>query len=218
MYLETGAKRTFACAVDWPGWARRGKDEETAIEALLEYGPRYAAMLRGTRAGFSAPRTATTVKIVERLQGNATTDFGAPDIATSTDADPVDDGELRRFEKILRASWRAFDAAVEGARGTMLATGPRGGGRTLDAIVDHVLDADGAYVAMLGRKAPKGTERERVERTRRAVVDALGSAVRDGVPPSPRGGKRWVPRYFVRRVAWHVLDHTWEIEDRAPAG
>ena len=23
-------------------------------------------------------------------------------------------------------------------------------------------------------------------------------------------------RYFVRRSAWHVLDHTWEIEDRTP--
>ena len=23
------------------------------------------------------------------------------------------------------------------------------------------------------------------------------------------------PRYFVRRAAWHVLDHAWELEDRA---
>ena len=34
-------------------------------------------------------------------------------------------------------------------------------------------------------------------------------------PPGPRGGKRWLPRYFVRRVGWHVLDHALEIEDRA---
>jgi hypothetical protein len=31
---------------------------------------------------------------------------------------------------------------------------------------------------------------------------------------SPRGGTYRLPRYFVRRVAWHVLDHAWEIEDR----
>lgn len=39
----------------------------------------------------------------------------------------------------------------------------------------------------------------------------------EGQIPSvgPRGGKRWTPRYFVRRAAWHVLDHAWEIEDRA---
>jgi hypothetical protein len=27
---------------------------------------------------------------------------------------------------------------------------------------------------------------------------------------------RWPPRYVVRRAAWHVLDHAWEIEDRIP--
>jgi hypothetical protein len=30
----------------------------------------------------------------------------------------------------------------------------------------------------------------------------------------PRGGIRWPARYYVRRAAWHVLDHAWEIEDR----
>jgi hypothetical protein len=24
----------------------------------------------------------------------------------------------------------------------------------------------------------------------------------------------WTPRYVVRRVAWHTVDHLWEIEDR----
>ena len=31
---------------------------------------------------------------------------------------------------------------------------------------------------------------------------------------SRSGGARWTPRYFVRRAAWHVLDHAWELEDR----
>jgi hypothetical protein len=48
------------------------------------------------------------------------------------------------------------------------------------------------------------------------VVEALTAAVEHGVEErGPRGGKRWLPRYFVRRVAWHALDHAWEIEDRA---
>jgi hypothetical protein len=25
----------------------------------------------------------------------------------------------------------------------------------------------------------------------------------------------WLPRYAARRIAWHVLDHAWEIEDRS---
>jgi hypothetical protein len=26
-------------------------------------------------------------------------------------------------------------------------------------------------------------------------------------------GKGWPPRYAARRIAWHVLDHAWEIQD-----
>ena len=33
--LELGKLWVFAAAVDWPGWCRRGKGEEAAIEALL---------------------------------------------------------------------------------------------------------------------------------------------------------------------------------------
>jgi hypothetical protein len=40
VYLEVGAKRVFACSVDWPGWCRSGRDEATALQVLLDYGSR----------------------------------------------------------------------------------------------------------------------------------------------------------------------------------
>ena len=47
---------------------------------------------------------------------------------------------------------------------------------------------------------------------------ALAFAASDEMPAAgPRGGKLWTPRYFVRRAAWHILDHAWEIEDRIQA-
>jgi hypothetical protein len=55
VYLEVGAKRVFACGVDWPGWCRSGRDETTALQALLDSGPRYAAVVRSSRLGFEAP-------------------------------------------------------------------------------------------------------------------------------------------------------------------
>jgi hypothetical protein len=211
-YLERGSKRVFAGAIEWPGWARGGKTDEAALEALAAYGPRYAAALRGTRLGFHAPERASDLRVIERVEGTATTDFGAPDVAVARDLEDVDAKELKRLEAILRASWRTLDAAAERAEGLELAKGPRGGGRALDAIVDHVLGADASYVARLGRKVGS----DDASTVREGIIDALRSAVRDGVPPSPRGGKRWTPRYFVRRSAWHVLDHAWEIEDRTP--
>ena len=215
-YLEVGAKRAFAGAVEWPGWCRGARDPDAALEALIAYAPRYATALRGTRLGFKAPSGPSKLDVAERLKGDATTDFGAPSIAPKADTRPIDDAEVRRLGSILKACWRTFDRDVEAARGKTLAKGPRGGGRDLSKIVDHVTDADGGYVRMLGWKVEPGPRGTQIDRTRAAVLDALATTAVEGPPPpGPRGGKRWLPRYFVRRVAWHVLDHAWEIEDRS---
>ena len=214
VYLEAGAKRTFAGAIDWPGWCRGGRDEASALQALFEYGPRFARALRGAGLGFEAPAHPDDLTVTERLVGNATTDFGAPGVAPSADGRPVEEAELRRFLALLKGCWRAFDSAVERAAGKELRKGPRGGGRDLDAIVEHVVGADSAYLSRLVWKEPA----RELAGVRASILDALSSAVRNGLPQrGPRGGAIWRPRYFVRRVAWHVLDHAWETEDRSIA-
>lgn len=210
--LELAGKRAFAIALDWPGWARAGKDADAALEALLVTGPRYARVLKGTRLGFAAPTDAADLHVVERLRGDATTDFGAPGKQARADRRPLDDIEIRRHLSVLRACWKAFDAATARAEGAELRKGPRGGGRSLEAIVGHVNDADAAYLAQVAMKPPREA---RIDETRAMVAEVL-TAARAGTLPAkrPRGGDVWPPRYFVRRLAWHVLDHTWEIEDR----
>jgi uncharacterized membrane protein YeaQ/YmgE (transglycosylase-associated protein family) len=76
-YVETGTKRAFAGAIEWPGWCRAGRDPDSALEALFEYRTRYAKTLRGTRLGFEPPVGPAAFVVVERLKGDATTDFGA---------------------------------------------------------------------------------------------------------------------------------------------
>ncbi len=218
VYLEVGRKRTFAAALDWPGWCRRGHDEPSALQALVDAGPRYARALHGSPLTFHPPAEASVFAVVERLAGNAATDFGAANVAPSSDARPLDDAALRRSQALLRAIWRAFDAAVGAATGKELRKGPRGGGRDLDGIVRHVLGGDAGYLSRLARKAPQGTATDPAEalgRTRQAMLEALEAGARGEIPErGPRGGVFWTPRYFVRRVAWHTLDHAWEIEDR----
>jgi hypothetical protein len=212
VYLEVGGRRTFAAALDWPGWCRVGRDEAGALQALFEYGPRYARVLRPARLGFQAPNAVSAFVVVDHLKGNATTDFGAPDMAPAGDAQPLDAAELHRLQAILKACWRAFDAAVEQAEGKTLRTGPRGGGRTLAGVAEHVLGAEKGYLSQLGGKV---SQSESLEPTRQAILKTLKASARGEIAPyGPRGGKRWSPRYFVRREAWHVLDHMWEVEDR----
>ncbi|MEO8422904.1 MAG: hypothetical protein ABI595_03215 [Actinomycetota bacterium] len=219
VYTESGTKRAFAGAVEWPGWCRGGRREDDALASLLEYAPRYAGVVAGSVPGFKAPRSVSDLVVVEHLRGDATTDFGAPSVAPAADGRPIDARELKRLVAILGASWAAFDRSVDAAMGKELRKGPRGGGRELDGIVDHVIGAEGSYVAKLAAPRPK-TEgrdpREAADEERGAVREALSRAVTHGLPEKgPRGGSIWLPRYFVRRAAWHVLDHAWEIEDRA---
>ncbi len=44
VYLEVGQKKTFAGALDWPGWCRSAGDEGAALAALIAYAPRYAKL------------------------------------------------------------------------------------------------------------------------------------------------------------------------------
>ncbi|HEY1408318.1 MAG TPA: hypothetical protein VF434_05205 [Promineifilum sp.] len=219
IYLEIGQKRIFAGSVDWPGWCRSGRDEATALAALLAYGPRFARVLVPTTLEFTAPTSTAAFRVVDRLQGNATTDFGAPDVALDSDSNPLNEADLKRFGLLLQACWGALDTAIAAAAGVELRKGPRGGGRELEAISRHVLGAEQGYLSRLAWKAPKSSDEnlnEEMRVVRQAIMDALAAAVRGEIPErGPRGGVIWPARYFIRRVAWHVLDHAWEIEDRA---
>lgn len=218
VYLEVGRRRTFAGALDWPGWCRGGGDEDAALQALCDYGPRYAYVLQGSRISFQPPAAPDTFVVSQRLDGDASTDFGAPGKIPDRDMQPLDEGELTRQQEILRASWQTFDAITQAALGRELRKGPRGGGRDLESIRQHILEADFSYLTRLGQKFRPSLDAvldEQLLQTRQVMLQALNTAVRGELPTQgPRGGVRWPPRYFVRRVAWHVLDHTWEIEDR----
>ena len=215
VYLEVGSKRVFAAAVDWPGWGRIGKNEVGALQALFQYGPRYGQVVRSARLGFQVPKDISGFLVVEWLKGNAATDFGAPNIHPTSDIQPLDDIDLRRLQKLLNACWQAFDSAAAMAEGKSLRSGPRGGGRTLDRIVEHVLDAEAAYLSELGGKVPKAESAPSPELVRQTILKTLTASAQGKIEEyGPRGGKRWSARYFVRRDAWHILDHAWEIEDR----
>jgi len=215
--LEVVRTRTFAVAVDWPGWTRGGRDEEAALDALVRAGPRYAAALALTKVPFAPPRDREHLAVVGRLPGNAGTEFGAPSVRLPGDDEPLPGADLERHAAILQAGWVAFEAAAERHAGDELRKGPRGGGRSLPKIADHVRGADEAYLVKLGSRPPKGTTGPAPIEQLHAVAlatlraRALGRPVAD----ASRAATLWSPRWYVRYATWHWLDHAWEIEDRA---
>src|SRR5438552_1897590 len=92
VYVESSRTRTFACAYDWPGWCRSGKDEASALVALAAYAPRYAAVAKQARVAFDAK---PTFRVVERLAGSASTEFGVPAEVARRDTRGSQPGRLR---------------------------------------------------------------------------------------------------------------------------
>ncbi len=138
-----------------------------------------------------------------------------PSESATVEADPVSSAELKRLVALLRAAWATFDAAAKKSEGVQLRLGPRGGGRQVPKMVEHVREAESAYVHQLGSRPPQGPAGT-MAALRKAFVEALTARVSGtDVPNANKVKKPWSPRYAVRRSAWHAVDHAWEIEDRS---
>ena len=205
--IETAPKKAFATATDWPGWSRSGKTEELAVEALIDYADRYAPVARA--AGETFEPASVEVEVVERADGGSGTEFGVPSRVTHEDRRPTTAAEADRLGRLVDAAWRTF-SDVSAAAPEELRKGPRGGGRNTSKVIEHVTGADEAYAREMGikLKAP-------IVEVRAAMLEVL-RIPSDG---SPLADRRWTARYAAHRIAWHALDHAWEIEDRTePAG
>ena len=203
-YVEVGAKKAIASAADWPGWCRIARDEASALRRLAEYADRYRPV--AAAAGHPLPKGAEDrLEVVERKPGDSTTDFGAPHVHADEDRRPWAKGEVERQAALVQAAWDHLERVAAGAPAE-LRKGPRGGGRDRDKILQHVLGAEAAYAGALGArlKEPAFSDAAAVHAFRAALLEALASD--EG---------RWPSRYGARRIAWHALDHAWEIEDRS---
>jgi hypothetical protein len=212
VYLELGAKRVFAGALDWPGWCRSGKNEEQALTALAATAARYAVVAREAGIPYVKLPGSEAFRVVERLPGSATTDFGAPAAIPASDFAPLGPAEAERLAAVVAAVWTVFDHIVASAPAE-LRKGPRGGGRDRDAVVEHVLGAESVYARKIGVRLPQPAlgDLAAIATLRGAITDALRNSA-EALPARESG---WPVRYAARRIAWHILDHAWEIQDRS---
>jgi hypothetical protein len=173
--IEEGRKRCFASALDWPGWASAGKTPDAALAALEACRGRYDHVLHICGLGGLDELTGRLI-VVETLEGDATTDFGAPSAISDLDRRPLQGAPTSDFfAVILQGCWINLDD-VAARTTTPLRKGPRGGGRDVDTMVRHVAEAEVAYGRGLGLTvaATKGDP----ERVWGAATPSLGRAPR----------------------------------------
>ncbi len=207
----TRGKRWVAVAADWPGLERGGKTEDEAVEKLARYVPRYLPVAKRVRMG-SELATQTNLDIIGRYPGTGSTDFWGVSFAPSPlDRGPFDAPTFERQVRLLRAAWAEFDATAARASAE-LRPGVRGGGRSRDEIVRHVLANEcGDFSKRVEAKSeledllkPDGLAQHRDR-----FVDAMREWYTEGKPLG-----KWTIPYLIRHTAYHVLDHTWEMQDR----
>lgn len=212
--LETGAKRrVVAGAMDWPGLDRWGFSADGAIARLVLYRPRYEGVAE--RAGFAADfRAAREVEVVERVPGTSSTDFwGIAHVPSQIEREVLAPADLERRLDLLRACWAWFDDVAARTPSELL-PGARGGGRTRDEIIRHVYANEPEQFT---RKVEVRTPREVVltppglASHRLATLDAIRAYNTEARP-----ARTWPIQFLVRRIAHHVMDHAWELEDRTP--
>ncbi|MFL5674117.1 MAG: hypothetical protein ACJ779_03865 [Chloroflexota bacterium] len=207
----TRGKRWVAVAADWPGLERGAKTEDEAVEKVGRYVQRYMPIAK--RAGLDAELAGqTTPEIIDRYPGVGSTDFWGISFAPSPlDREPFEASKFDRDAALLRAAWAEFDetAATVSAE---LRPGVRGGGRSRDRIVRHVLNQEGGDFSKRVKvpgdwddlPTPEGLVEHRIR-----FVEAMRAWYAEGKPLG-----KWTIPYLLRHTAYHVLDHTWEMQDR----
>ena len=210
--LEIGlkGKRVVAVAPDWPGLERGATTGEAAIERLLAYVPRYAAVtkLAGMEAVYA---TNTAVDVVERYPGTGSTDFWGISFAFSgSDQQAISGNTLERELTLMRACWAFFDD-VRSRVSAEMQPGPRGGGRDRDRIVRHIFANEQDWVKKLGVITPD--EAMLTNEGMNAHRESYCNAIR-ALHSQSKMARNWPLRYLIRHTAYHTLDHAWEMEDK----
>jgi hypothetical protein len=210
--LEIGKKRkVVAGAMDWPGLDRGGTSEDDALAKLSTYLPRYASVAEraGMASGFKRART---VEVVERVPGSSSTDFwGIAHVPSETEREVLSNKDLERRLELLEACWAYFDD-VAARVSKELRPGGRGGGRSRDQIIRHTY---GTEPQQLSRKVEVRTPLDVVLSAkglathRQEYLEAIRAYNAEGKP-----ARTWPIQFLVRRTAYHVMDHAWEMEDR----
>ncbi len=209
--VERGNKRVVAVAFDWVGWERSGASEEDALRVLELYRPRYATVADHAGMG-DAFAAAGELEVVERLDGTGTTDFyGISARSATAEREPMSDAECERKIALLRAAWAYFDSVLSRVSAE-LRKGPRGGGRDREKIALHVRGSEREFARTVGVRqehdavhTPDGLRLHRA-----AFVEGIREANRRG----PLTRTSWTLQFTIRRSAYHLLDHAWEMEDR----
>lgn len=205
------AEKVVAYAADWPGLERNAPNEPAALATLITYRSRYEDIAR--RAGLHDEYLRETgIDIIERYKGSTSTDYHGLSFASSPQEreSPILPDDCDRQLLILNACWEYFDDVAERVSAE-LRKGPSGGGRNREQILSHVYGAEIQWAKRVKVNTPPGFLL--LPHRRREHRDKFTAGVRAACAAGKPAGD-WTLSFLIRRTAYHLMDHAWEMEDK----
>ena len=147
------------------------------------------------------------------MPGSSSTDFwGIAHVPSEIEREVLSAADLERRLDLLRACWAYFDDVAGARRRRAPARAPQRRAQR-DQIIRHVYRNE---PEQFSRKVEVRTPLdvvltpEGLATHRQAYLDAIRAYNAEGKP-----ARTWPIQFLIRRTAHHVMDHAWEMEDRA---
>ncbi|HET9417510.1 MAG TPA: hypothetical protein VFP30_08230, partial [Candidatus Limnocylindria bacterium] len=138
--------------------------------------------------------------------------WGIAHVPAASEQGALAPAQLESRLALIQACWDHFDD-VSSRVSAELRKGPRGGGWTRDELIRHVhVNETEQFTRKVGVRTPR--EVVLTPDGRATHHTATLEAIREANAEGPKVGRSWTLPFLIRRMAHHVMDHAWEMEDR----
>jgi predicted RNase H-like HicB family nuclease len=220
LYLESGPRRrtTMVHVLDLLGCVAVGPTTEDALAVTPDAIRAFRRFLHRHGEPID-PDVPIETRVAEHVTEGQWLGNGSPYLMFGPDFDPVTDAEIESLPR--RLAWLCEDLAAwaEGRTDAQLEERPPGGGRPAQAVLLHVLGAQGSYLsAALGGAPGFGRIHGAVERGELDLAEGLRRTAElvtehvHATTPRQRSAVRELSSrsYTLRKALRRTLEHDWE--------
>ena len=193
-----------------PAGARSGKTRSSRSRRCAARGRATRSSRRGRRP--DSRRGRLRRRRVE-TGGGGGTDFGVPSAITDARPPAGHGGRGRAAGAARRGAPGPSSTASPPRRPPSCARVRAAAAATATRWSATSIESDGYYAREMGHPQ-KQPEPGRSRRRSRPCARRCSRSCAGRRTARPLAGRTWPPRYAARRIAWHALDHAWEMEDR----
>ncbi len=228
LYLESGPRKqkTMVHALDLLGCVANGPTTDAALVATPDAIRAYLRFL-GRHHEAAEPDADFTTTVADHVMEGQWLGNGSPQVVFRPDLQAVTEAEAHTWTQRLLGLRAEVLVLARPMSGDKLAASPDGPGRSIEAILRHILGASRAYMgSAFGRQSELWALTNAIERGEQDLMDGMARAAEmaagrllamtaeERARTLQRGKEVWTARKMFRRMLEHEWEHLMEISQR----